>query len=731
MSFPIKKLLVFILLLFFGRIISQSKHFYNYENGLSNSLINEVFQDHLGFIWVATEDGLNRFDGIKFTTFTEEEHGLKANYVTTLTEDSNHNIWIGFINGLQKYNSDTETFTSVKIYIANTEIHPFVTGIIESKNGDIWIATSGHGLIRIPIEIGRSRYSTSLNNQLNSLFLRTIYEDQNGTLWLGSDDNGICTYAPATGVIKSYTHTKSANFQIPATSITSITGDKKGNIFIASLKEGLYKLNTQSKQVSRVFSPTHHKYQLPVKKIMFDSQNRLWVGTDGLGLYHYNQQTDKLIEYLPSNSTFDFSKSKIHCILEDHDGNIWTGIFQKGLYLFPETPSLFKHYGYRAFDPTSIGSSCVTALDGDALGLWIGTDGDGLYRISKDNNAVSHINLAQLTNDDANNTIFSLYDSNAKYLWIGTYSNGLIRYNKKTGNILSYKHNPQDAGSIPSDNIGCIQKGTENKLWIGTYSDGLISLNLNNNKFSKGFQIADSLNNLIPKIINDIYIDNHENIWLATYQGLVYFNAQNKSLSFYSTNNNFLPSNIIYCIHPDNKNNIWLGTYKGLVKINPANMSFSAYTKEDGIAGNVICAIQEDRYGQLWISTHTGLSRLNPSNNTFVNYYASDGLQSNEFYRNAVYKSADNSIYFGGINGVTEINKDYNLFISELPDIMLTNFMRFNTSVKIGTKTGKYTILNKSIVVQIVFICSKKTMFFPFLSHPKNFLINRKLIMST
>lgn len=222
---------------------------------------------------------------------------------------------------------------------------------------------------------------------------------------------------------------------------------------------------------------------------------------------------------------------------------------------------------------------------------------------------------------------------------------------------------------------------------------------MNNNKFSKGFQIADSLNNLIPKIINDIYIDNHENIWLATYQGLVYFNAQNKSLSFYSTNNNFLPSNIIYCIHPDNKNNIWLGTYKGLVKINPANMSFSAYTKEDGIAGNVICAIQEDRYGQLWISTHTGLSRLNPSNNTFVNYYASDGLQSNEFYRNAVYKSADNSIYFGGINGVTEINKDYNLFISELPDIMLTNFMRFNTSVKIGTKTGKYTILNKSIVV--------------------------------
>ncbi|WP_158027244.1 hybrid sensor histidine kinase/response regulator [Labilibacter marinus] len=691
-------IIAFFLLKSFG-LGAQNKQFFDYNEGLSNSLINDVYQDHLGFIWVATEDGLNRFDGIQFTTFTEEKHQLKANYVTTLTQDRENNIWIGYVNGVQVYNHQQETFSEIEIYIEDQQINPFVTAIIESQNGDIWIATSGYGLVQIPKETGRPKYSTRLNNKFSSLHIRALFEDKDGLLWIGSDNDGMNTYNPTTGEIKNYSSSIDNALHIPGNDISSITGDLNGHIYIGSLKEGLCKLNKETGEVTRIHVPRYNKFQIPVKKLMIDSEQQLWVGSDGLGLYLYDEKSESLKEHAPSNSTFDFSKSKVHCLMDDNDGNLWTGIFQKGLFLFSRSKQIFNHYGYRAFGDNSIGSSCVTALDGNNETLWIGTDGDGVYKLNKSTQAVEHIQLKSKPNEHVSNNVFSLNSSDDNTLWVGTYSNGLIKYNKQTGDVRTFKNEKDNINSIAGDRIGCIIKENEEKLWIGTLGNGITQLNTKTNLFTPGLNMNDSLNSLIPLWVNDIFIDENRNFWIATYDGIVLANPQQQRVSVFNAYQNYLPSNVVYCIKQDALGNIWLGTYKGLVKVSTLDMTFKTFTSEDGMSGNVVCAIEEDEHNQLWISTHTGLSRLNPINNTFVNYYASDGLQANEFYRNSVFKSNNKSIYFGGINGITEVRKDYNNYKASKPKVMLTGFERLNQAVKIGDKSGKYTILNKSITV--------------------------------
>jgi signal transduction histidine kinase/ligand-binding sensor domain-containing protein/DNA-binding response OmpR family regulator len=691
-----------IYLLHSGISYSQNKRLFDFNEGLSNSLINQVYQDHLGFIWVATEDGLNRFDGIKFASFGQKndlKNSLKANFVTAIAEDRKGNLWVGQINGIQTYNHQTESFKELELYVSNKQIYPYISSIIESKTGDIWISTSAYGLIKIDKKDGRSKYSTRLNQRLCSFYLECLFEDKEGILWIGSDNSGLNSYNPLTGEIKTFTESGPKGYALPSNDISSICEDDKGNIYIGTLRGGLSRINKKTGIIGMVMDANPNENSLPVKHILFDSKKRLWVGTDGRGLKLLNPLTGLLESYAPGGTSFDFAKSKVHSIIEDNVGNLWLGIFQKGLYLFPGTPEVFLHYGYKPFGENSIGSSCISAIDGDGEELWIGTDGDGLYKLNRTTQKVVHINLKNEAGKVEGYNILNLYNQNDEYLWLGTFFNGLIKYNKKTGSSKIYKNIPNNPNSLTSDKITIIRPGENNMLWIGTLGGGICRFDTKNELFYKGLDISDSLNNLIPKWVNDIFIDKDQNFWIGTYDGLVHIDAKRKNLRLFTQSSGLLSHNVVYCIRPDSKGNIWVGTYKGLVKINPLKMTSRIYNIKNGLCSNVICAINEDEHHQIWISTHDGLSRFNPENETFTNYYASDGLQSNEFSRNAAYKSKNQELLFGGINGVTEIKRDYKNYTRIVRDVMLTDFIRFDKPVKIGDLSGKYVILNKSIVL--------------------------------
>jgi len=681
---------------------AQSKNFFDYNEGLSNSLINKILQDQKGFIWVATEDGLNRFDGIHFKTFfadENDENSLKNNFVTALAEDRKGNLWVGQINGLQVYDPESESFTEIPLYISDERIHLYISSITIAANQDVWMTTSGYGLIKIEHETGEVNYNTELNKKLCSPNLRVVFEDSNGVLWIGSDDQGLNAYDPLNGNITWYSETANDENALPSNNISSICEDDHGYIYTGSLKGGLIRINKLSGKVEKIKSKNEDEMDLPVKSLLFDTKKRLWVGTDGFGLKQFNPETKLLESYSPNTSPFDFSKSKIHSLIEDNGGNIWAGIFQKGLYLFPETPEIFNYFGYHAFGDKSIGSSCVTSVMTIDDILWVGTDGDGIYQINRKNEDISHLLLTNETGESDGNNILTIHYGQEGYVWLGTYFNGLIRLNRETQRIKTFKHDPAILNSITSDNVISIAEDRTGMLWLGTLGGGICRFDPKTETFLPGLNDSEEINRQIPMYVNTVFIDRKENIWIGTYVGLFYYDVQTKKLSQFTTANKKLNNNTILSVQTDHAGNIWVGTYGGLVRIDVNTHETRSYDSGDGLCNNVVCAINEDEFGKIWLSTHDGLSRFDPENNTFTNYYAYDGIQANEFYRNATFRTEDNELFFGGINGLTGIKRNYQDFTRRVRDVLLTEFLCSNQPVEIGDKSGKHVILKKSIVL--------------------------------
>ncbi len=682
-------------------VFSQKKKLFDSNDGLSNSLINELYQDHQGFIWVATEDGLNRFDGINFKAYAKSnlQNSLKNNFITAITEDKKGNLWVAQINALQIYSHETESLTEIKLPVIDPTIHINISCILETSSGDLWLTTSGNGLIHIDKDTYKANIPLNINNRLNADLLEYIYEDSDHILWIGSKDNGLIAYNPETDEITHYTENSNSNNSLPSNEVSCICGDKKGFIYVGFLNGGLARLNTSNGTIEKIYSANKDEKALPVKHILLDSKNRLWVGTDGFGLKILNRKTNLLESYISSNVSFDFLKSKVHNIIEDNAGNIWLGIYQKGVYLIPESPEMFVNYGYSTIKENSIGSSSITSIDANKKDIWIGTDGDGLYHINRNTNKIKHMPLKDHVGNLLGQNILTIYNDSNQYLWAGRYINGLIVYNKSADHFKTYN----DKFDRPKDNlfnnITAIQKLNNEQLILATLGNGIGRFDIKKEVFYPGLAIPDSLNDQIPQWVISLFIDKDEKIWFGTYVGLYCINIKEKKLIHFSEENGLLKNNTVNCIQSDSENNIWIGTYDGLVKLDPQTLKTKLYNTNNGLCNNSICAIAEDEYKQLWISTHYGLSRFNPEDESFTNYYSHDGIQANEFSRMAVSKTKDNELFFGGINGITQIKRDYLNYTHQLDDVVLTEFILSNKNIKIGDKTGKHTILNKSIVL--------------------------------
>lgn len=686
--------------LFVSLSFAQTNQLFNFKNGLSNSLVNQVYQDKMGLIWVATEDGLNRFDGQRFKQFMHEDgkpNSLKSNFIKAFGEDDLGNLWIGYNYGIQRYDYENESFTDLEFYAIGERIFPNVTKCIYTKDKTLWISTTGNGIFYIDKNNGRIVYPQALNDSIPGIFHDDIIEDSDGVLWIASESGGLSAFNPATGKVKNYPAIVNSNKPL-LSYISSICEDNEHNIYIGTLKNGLFRLNKALDKIEKVHTNKPGEQLLQVKSLLFDSRKRLWVGTDGNGLWTLNKETQMLEEFAPSISPFDFSRSKIHSILEDNSGNIWLGIFQKGVFLLPETKEMFRHYGYKPFGNQSIGSSCILAIVADQKNLWVGTDGDGLYQLSKEGKKLDHILLTAQKGEYSGNNILAIHDSKDGYLWIGTYLNGMVRYNKQTKEIRFFKNEYGNQYSLPNDKIGCIVSDKNGKIWIGTFGNGVASYDLKTDKFYAEFSDAANSYMLPNRWVNDFYIDDDGSYWIASFGGLSHAEPDKKKITNFTANNKMLPSNIVYCIQNDSKGNLWIGTNNGLVKFGLDRTPEKVFKIEDGLPSNVICAIEEDEYNQLWISTHNGLAKLNPRNLIFTSYYAHDGIQANEFSRKASCKGLSKEIYFGGINGVTEVVNKNEEPLEAMHKVILTDIILFDKPLEIGQKSGKYTALKKSVL---------------------------------
>lgn len=310
---------------------AQTGKVYTTDMGLSSSLINQIFQDKQGFIWVTTEYGLNKFDGLRFTNYrhiSADSSSIRNNYVRTLFEDSRRNLLVGCIDGLMKYDRETDSFLEIPMFRAGKRVFPHITQMQELHNGEIWMTTTGQGMFRLDEQQKQAVSVDNLLKQSNYNFQSCFYEDSYYNIWIGTYGNGLICYMPATKEVRVFKYPT-----LNDNNVAAIIEDKEGNLFVGTQKQGLSRYNRQENN----FIPVPYTGDGPLSVYCMSLvSGQLLVGTDGQGLKMYNSAKEQLEDYTINSAPMDFSEGKIHTVLEDKDKNLWLGLFQKGVVLIPK-----------------------------------------------------------------------------------------------------------------------------------------------------------------------------------------------------------------------------------------------------------------------------------------------------------------------------------------------------------------------------------------------------------
>ncbi len=690
---------LYITLIFFAvfssHLLSQTGTFFSTDDVLSNSLVNCIYQDSRKYIWIATEDGLNKYDGVRFTTYRnkrDNKFSLKNNYIRTVFEDSKGHFWVGCINGLQMYDRAEDKFIDVPVYINHKKVDPHITSIVETADGEIWMSTSGIGIIRSSKDFKSFTVDENIFPRLCSRYLVDLYQDKKGQMWIASENQGLNMYHPRTGRMLTF----NSQSGIGSNHISSIEEDSDGNIFVGTLTGGLFRFNQLVHKFEAV-NYSNPSVKLPVKCLSFDNNGRLLVGTDGRGIKYLNKATGNIEDYQIISAMIDLSRTKVHSLFTDIAGNLWVGLFQKGIFLSPNHPNEFHYWGIKSFYRNVIGSNCVMSVLKDKQGItWVGTDNDGLYALK--GNASTHYELKSRTGS-VSGTVMALTESDQNTLWLGSYIDGLVRFDKNSGKTTLFQNNNLLGGNNSSSNkVMSLARDASNKIWVGTNGAGVQIFDIALSKYVDQllFNESDS-SGIANNWVNCIMNDGDSLMWIGTYGGVSSVNLQNGKINTFRISNGTLPGNIVLSVARDSRGLMWFGTTEGLACYNPLRRTSEHFTTKDGLAGNVICAILEDEKGNLWISTHSGISNLIVKDKHFINYNAYDGLQGNEFSMGAAYKTSSGEMLFGGLAGVTSFYPSQITEQKAPVELYLTGLYIFDNLVVKEQKSGPYKIIDDFI----------------------------------
>jgi PAS domain S-box-containing protein len=666
------------------------------KDGLSQNTVYAILQDSLGFLWVGTEDGLNKYDAYRFTVYRHDPddiHSLSHNKIFAIYEDSNGTLWIGTGGGLNRFDRQQERFVHYQHdpQNPNSLSNNSVLSIYEDNTGFLWIGTNGGGVNQFdPQQNTFVHYQHENPHSLSHNSVWSIYQDKSGILWMGTDGGGLNKFDRQT---KKFTHYL-PNTQEPnsfSNSITSIYEDKTGTLWIGTI-QGLHKFDRQQESFVHYFHDPQNPDSLShraVWAIAEDNMGILWVATDGGGLNQFDRQTETFVHYQhdPQNPA-SLSSNFVLSLYQDRAGTMWAGTGGGGLNQFNPRLDKFVHYYNEPNNPNTLNNNNIFSIYEDRKGLlWVGTEGGGLNKFDFERQKVTHY-LSEPENPDSlsHNDVQSIYEDSNGILWVGTYGGGLNQFNREQNRFVSYQHKPDDPNSLANDYVMSIYQDKTGSLWIGT-REGLDKFLPQQNQFVHYRHDPQNPNSLSHNAISSIYEDKTGLLWIGTEGGgLNKFDRQRFTHYQHEAQNpTSLSHNEISTIYEDGNGVLWIGTYGGgLNKFDRITETFSHYREKHGLANNTVYGILEDKQGNLWLSTNQGLSKFNPKTGKFRNYKELDGLQCNEFNANAYHKNRRGELFFGGINGFNVFDPQQIKDNPYIPPIVLTDFKIFNQSLNIS-----------------------------------------------
>ena len=718
-AFLLKKcgLLICTLLLLSSTVYCQQQNLkfvhLDINSGMSQNNVAAVLQDSRGFMWFGTRDGLNKYDGYKFTLYRNDatdSASIGNNFITDIIEDSRGNMWVATSGGLDKYNRQTDRFTHYKNQPGNSSSlsSNLVTCLAEDHEGNIWAGTHDAGLNKLNTLTGKAiRFNSDPQNNktLGQNYITAIFEDPAHRLWVGSYGSGLHLFNPADNSFTRFQYTAADPHSISNNRVYKIFGDSRHRIWVGTDGGGLNLFDPQSREFHRFQHDARNSNSIAadaVYAIGEDDAGDLWIGTENGGLSILNPNTGIFTNYGHDElDNTSLSNNSLYTTYRDRKGNMWVGTFSGGVNLFNRDCNKFKHYKHNS-SPNSLANNNVLSIKEDAKKrLWIATDGGGLDLFDQFSKKFTHFQHRPGDNNSiCGDYVLNTCQDSEGNIWIGTWADGLTVYNPEKKTYKHFKNDPTDAGSLNGNNAWCIFEDHDKNIWVGLHGAGLDLYNPATGTFSHHIHDNRDPGSISSNVVHMIAEDKKGNLWIGTDQGgLNLFSKQNNSFRAFvhDDKKNSLSSNGIFSLYLDKKDNLWISTMMGLNYFNTTTHQFTVYTTADGLPNNLVFGMLEDEHNNLWISTNRGIAKMTPATRQFKNFDIADGLQSYEFKDHAFCRSSTGAMYFGGINGFNEFFPGQIKANNFEPPLVITSFQVFNKNVPVSTDSNHPSPLQKVI----------------------------------
>ena len=664
------------------------------DQGLSQEAVYDVTQDRHGFMWFATQEGLNRYDGQEFVTYLHDEQdpgSLAHDWVWTVFEDRAGSLWVGTDGGgVSRMAAGSNHFVHIKAEdkdsgLANNHVRVIhqdnagqmwfgtdgglsrldpisgafehfseqgegafglsgnrVRAIVQGLHGNLWIGTDGGGLNQMDIERGtfrHFRYQPDTSNGISSDRVRSLYQSADGMLWIGTYDGGLNRYNPRTGVFRSYTASDETGLE--SDFIRELIQDHRGVLWVAT-DEGFHEYRPESDTFVAYRHDSSNSTSLSDDRVISlfqDSGNVLWLGTYA-GISKWNYQTvafrlfrtgQNVDQGLRSNTIFSFA--------EGNDGDVWVGTYE-GLHRLDSKSGQVDWFGAEH----GLSDQRIMAIQPLGGSLWLGTRSAGLERLDLATGAISHYPPdPEDSNALAVGGVTMLRSDREGRLWVGTFGGGVYQYQPDTDDFTAYRSDSQDLASLPSDRVISLLPTRNGELWVGTFGSGVARLDPQSNKF---------------------HLHSHE-----------------------IGNTTSLSNDTVWVIHEDLVGNLWFGTQGGGLSYLESDQralekpTFRTFGRREGLPSQVIYGILEDERGDLWLSSNKGISRFSPANSSMQHFDVNHGLQAYEFNAGAFANTRQGELFFGGSNGFNAF------FPSEVqpnqhpPRVAITRILKVNQPI--------------------------------------------------
>ena len=656
---------------------AQSGKLFNTDNQLSSNLATQVFQDKSGFIWIATRNGLNNYDGYHINVIKKDMSnflGLNSNYIISIAQDEKEHILLGTNNSLLEF-TGSEFLKIPMLDSKGEELATYVKQVYPLKNKDIAVATSGYGIM---LKKQDEQKCHAMKGEVEKLkYIHKLLEDKRGKLWIITEDGKLYRKETNGRVTSHFAGTEGVDAQ-------DIQQDALGNIYLASKNQGVHLLRAGSNVFTRISCIGN----LPIDNIYISRNNKLYIGCDGLGIYVYDPQTGFLQDNPLFSRLVNLAKSKVTSIIEDYQGNIWVSMLQKGVFMQSNIQNDFNYMGFRLGNRNVIGENCVTSLSiNQGNQVWVGTDKDGLYLFNIATRSVEGHFLNQ-------NTVLTLCKDQQGRTWVGTYTDGL-GYMDAAGSF-----HPVDLGISKSVGILDIKQDPQGNIWIATMGKGLFCLQKDGSRRNYKAKYGADNNLKVNSLPNDYLIKmalskdgNH--VYIATSVGLACLDRKRNSwVSTFKGINCLNKNSFSHCVFVDSKDHVWYGTEDGAFCFDfRKGIKPKLYTTANGLTDNSVASITEDYQGNIWLGTIKGLNKLVLKSGTITNFYAESGLQSNEFSDASVCTTQDGkTILMGGSGGLNWFQADQVRQHPWQAKVVISGFILNNKMVTPGMKSGSYTI---------------------------------------